>query len=259
MKIREVGIVLANAILGGNLESLSSISNPRAVAYYHSECRFLYRCLFPKKEFIQKPVWKLFEADQVPVVIYSDAAEEWLRPVGSFTVDLVSMCMLCQILKPKVVLEIGTLRGSGALHWAGNSPEANVYTLDLPSGGAPALALTEMDRHYVRSHFDIKKMSFDGRPEADRIHCLYGDSAKFDFSFLFGRVDLIFIDGAHSYEYVRSDTLRTVECAKPGSVIAWHDYGRVGFNGVSKWLHEYSKQGMKIYRVPGGSLAYARI
>jgi hypothetical protein len=259
MKIREVGIVLANAILGGNLQSLLAAGDPRGVAYYHMECRFLYKCLFPKKEFIQKPVWELFGVDRVPVVFYADAAGGWFQSVASFTADLVSMCMLCQILEPKVILEIGTFRGSGALHWAGNAPGAEVYTLDLPADRTPALSLTETDRHHIRGHSETQKMAFDGRPEIGRIHCLYGDSAIFDFSPFLGKVDLFFIDGAHSYEYVRNDTLRAVECSKPGSVIAWHDYGRVGFNGVSKWLHEFSKQGKTIYRVPGGSLAYTRL
>jgi hypothetical protein len=85
------------------------------------------------------------------------------------------------------------------------------------------------------------------------------DSAKFDYSPFNRRVDLFFIDGAHSYPYVRDDTLKALECCRPGSVIAWHDYGRHGVNGVSRWLHEFSR-GRKIYCIPGGgSLAYMRV
>jgi hypothetical protein len=91
-------------------------------------------------------------ADEVPMVLYGDAASEWFKPVGSYSADLMSMCMLCQILQPKVVLEIGTYHGSGALHWAGNAPNAHVYTLDLPEETAPMLALTSMDRQHVAEH-----------------------------------------------------------------------------------------------------------
>jgi hypothetical protein len=45
----------------------------------------------------------------------------------------------------------------------------------------------------------------------------------------------------------------------PGSIIVWHDYGRFGINGVSRWLHEFAAQGRELYRVPGGSLAYMRV
>ncbi len=259
MNLREVGILLRNGILAGNIESLRDIGDPRKVAHYHSECRFLYKCIFPKKEFPQKPVWEAFGSDRVPIVLYPEAAQEWFRPVASYSADLVSMCMLCQILKPRMILEIGTFRGSGALHWAANAPEAQVYTLDLPSAAAPKLATTEMDKRFVDGHAASARMFFAEKEESRRIHCLFGDSATFDFSPFFGKIDLLFIDGAHSYEYVRNDTTRAMPCCKPGSVVAWHDYGRLGFNGVSKWLHEFAASGRAICRIPGGSLAYSKI
>jgi predicted O-methyltransferase YrrM len=259
MRIREIAIVIRNMLLGGNLDSLLVLNDPRAAVQYVAESRFLYRCIFPNGGLPQKPVWEFLGADQVPVVLYSDAAKEWFRPVASYAVDLVSMCMICQILKPKVILEIGTLHGAGALHWAGNAPDAEVYTLDLPESARPALPLTVVDREHVQAHAKSQRQLFEERPEGKRIHCLHGDTANFDFSRFFGKVDLLFIDGAHSYEYVRNDTLRTWACCKPGSVICWHDYGRLGVNGVSKWLHEFAREGRQIYRVQGGSLAYTKI
>jgi predicted O-methyltransferase YrrM len=260
MKAREVGIILRNVILGGNLESLLGMGNPQLALQYVFESRFLYRCLFPDRDGLpEKPVWEAMGTEQTSAVLYGHAALEWFRPVASYTADLFSMCMLCQMLKPKVIFEIGTCRGAGALHWAGNAPEAEVYTLDLPPATAPSLDVTAGDRACVGVHADTTRMEFEGRPEARRIHCLYGDTATFDFSPFAGKVDLFFIDGSHSYEYVRNDTMRAYTCCKPGSVIAWHDYGRQGFNGVSKWLHELARQGKQIYRIPGGSIAYTQI
>jgi Methyltransferase domain len=93
---------------------------------------------------------------------------------------------------------------------------------------------------------------------ARKIHPLTGDSAEYDYSLYHGLVDLFFIDNAHSYEYVRSDTLNAMKCCHPGSVIAWHDFGRVGVNGVSRWLLEFSKQ-HQVYSVRGGSIAFCVI
>jgi hypothetical protein len=90
---------------------------------------------------------------------------------------------------------------------------------------------------------------------ASKIQPLFGDSASFDYSPFIDRIDLFFIDGAHSYEYVRSDTLNALKCCRPGGVIAWHDFGRAGVNGVSRWLVEFSKQ-YPVFAVPGGSLAF---
>lgn len=256
MKAREIAIVIRNVVLGANLESLGSLNHPRMVANFATECRFLYHSLFPNGGLPQKPVWEALGAEQTSVTLYGKASEDWFRPVASYATDLVSMCMLCQLLKPKVIFEIGTYHGSGALHWAGNAPGAELYTLDLPASVSASLSVTAMDTQHIVEHAREGRMEFVGTPEAARIHCLYGDTAVFDFSPFKGKVDLFFIDGAHSYGYVRNDTLRAFDCCKPGSVIAWHDYGKMGFNGVSRWLHELAREGKKIYRVPGGSLAY---
>jgi predicted O-methyltransferase YrrM len=259
MKARELAIVMRNVIMGGNLDSLIHARRLRETVYYITESRFLHKCIFQAGGLPSKNVWELLGGREVPVLIYGDAAQEWFRPVASFAADLVSMCMICQILKPKTIFEIGTFHGAGALHWAGNAPGAEVYTLDLPPSERPSLTVTSVDLQHVNGYRKEHQMLFDGRSEARRIHCLYGDSANFDFSPFHGKVDLLFIDGAHSYEYVRNDTLRAEACCKPGSVIAWHDYGRVGFNGVSKWLHEFARERKGLYRIPGGSLAFLQL
>ena len=111
MKVREIGIVIRNMILGANLESLGSLNHPRRVANYATECRFLYRSLFPNGGLPEKSVWEAFGAEQTTVTLYGKASEDWFRPVASLATDLISMCMLCQILKPKIIFEIGTYHG----------------------------------------------------------------------------------------------------------------------------------------------------
>jgi hypothetical protein len=253
---------LRNVIVGGNLAAARFIAEPRKLVSYVSECLFLLR-LVDQQGLPQAPVWKGLrlpgETGDVGITIFPDAAEEWFRGAASFGVDLVSLCTLCRILQPKIIFEIGTLYGSGALHLAGNSPGADVYTLDLDPSERPSLSTTVIDDEHVRLHSGVPECHFAGRPEEKRIHSLHGDSAKFDFSSWSGKVDLFFIDGAHSYEYVRNDTAKALACCHTGSVVAWHDYGRVGLNGVSKWLHELRDQGREIHRIPGGSLAYARV
>jgi Methyltransferase domain len=101
-----------------------------------------------------------------------------------------------------------------------------------------------------------KGETLEGRKDTARIHRLLGDSATFDFSPYARNIDLFFIDGAHTYEYVKNDTLKALECCHPGSVIAWHDYGRMGINGVTRWLHEFVRSHFPVYRVPNGSLAF---
>lgn len=251
-------IAARNLVWAGSPAALSFATRPREMVNYVTECLFLRRSLNPNGDLAQRTPWEAFGIkDPVPVIIDPDAAKEWFRPAASFAADLIALCALAKISHPQLIFEIGTLHGSGALHLAMNAPGAEVYTLDLPPQTTPKLTTTISDRAHVHEHSE-NRFAFTGRPEATRINCVYGDSATFDFSSFKSKVDLFFIDGAHSYDYVRNDTLKALDCCHSGSVLAWHDYGRVGVNGVSRWLHEFRAQ-RDIFRVPGGSLAFTVI
>jgi predicted O-methyltransferase YrrM len=112
-----------------------------------------------------------------------------------------------------------------------------------------------MDESNIRASLGVRQYHFEDADVKNKITCLFGDSAEFDFSPFRRKADFFFIDGAHSYDYVKSDTFNALKCCHPGSVIAWHDYGRSGVNGVTKWLHELAKEN-KIYSIPGGSVAF---
>ena len=59
----------------------------------------------------------------------------------------------------------------------------------------------------------------------NRIVQLYGDTATFDFSPYYNAIDLVFVDGAHSYEYVVNDSIIAERLlSNKRGVILWHDY-----------------------------------
>jgi hypothetical protein len=258
--VRTLGIVLKNVALGANFASLSLIARPASFVGYSSESLFLYKTLTGKRRLKQRPVFDVIPCaniEEIKLTKLSDSGM-YFGPLPALTQDLISLCLMCRALKPRVIFEIGTLKGYTALHLALNAPSATVYTLDLPGSGDPSLATTMMDSQHVESHRQIKKLCFEDVEEVrGRVHCLYGDSALFDFSPFYEKVDLFFVDGAHSYEYVRSDTISALRCCRKGSYIAWHDFGRVGVNGVSRYLFELA-QTREIYSIPGGSLAFMR-
>jgi predicted O-methyltransferase YrrM len=255
-------IAVRNVLVCGNAISAKLLSRPTMVVSYASECWFLYRTYADERGLQQRNVFEILGKDQNGHVLDVKLAPlrgkgNWFQTLASYTVDIVSLCLLCSLVKPQTVFEIGTLDGYTSLHFALNTaPQTRIYTLDLPFEEAnPALRTTWVDAANIRAHRRADGYVFDGRPEADRIHCLFGDSAAFDYGPFLDAVDLFFIDGAHSYEYVRSDTLNALRCCRKGGVIAWHDFGRAGLNGVSKWLLEFSRD-HKVYSVPGGSLAF---
>jgi predicted O-methyltransferase YrrM len=251
--------VARNLVLGGNLASLSLVARPRALLAYTTECLFLLKAMAGRRGVRSGSVFQVLGGSpSTDITIANLEAETWLRPVASYTADLVSLCLICRALQPRRVFEIGTLQGYTALHFALNTPpDAVIHTLDLPQAtpAAPALQTTIMDDAHIRSGTRATRRVFEGTPVAGKIVPLFGDSATFDFSPFHGRVDFFFIDGAHSYDYVASDTRRAFDCVRAGGVIAWHDFGRVGVNGVTRLVGEVARA-REVHAIPGGSLAF---
>lgn len=138
----------------------------------------------------------------------------------------------------QTIFEIGTFNGRTTVNLAANAQRARVYTLDLPvtSGSDTSLRAEPADRAYMPNG---RAAAFDGAAEAQRITQLRGDSARFDFTPFMGMIDLCFVDGAHSYEYVINDSLRALDLMHRGGVIFWHDYGV--WSGVTQALDELTQ------------------
>lgn len=258
--IKTTGTVIKNIILGSNIISLFLLKQPRKMITYVSENLFLYKALNSQRGIPQKNVYEVLPVENVVTIKLGSlmTGGAWFGSSSSYTADLISLCLICRIIKPKVVFEIGTMKGYTAFHFALNTPdEAKIYTLDLPKEANTNVKLntTVTDDIHIKKYTESEQYQFEKSEVASKIICLYGDSADFDFSSFYNIVDLFFIDGAHSYEYVRSDTMNALKCCRPGSVIAWHDFGRVGVNGVSKWLKEFSKK-HEVFSILGGSLAF---
>jgi hypothetical protein len=247
MNLETLAIALKTMLLGGNLKSLTLLPHPRQLMLYLTESLLLFQALTGKRGIPQRNIYEVLPAGESEMICLGNLTRSghWLGTASSFSSDLVGLCLICRLLKPKTIFEIGTLSGYTALQCARNAPEdARVYTLDLPQDPSvhPALRTAADDVKYIRAHPESKPYVFENTAVAAQITPLYGDSAVFDF-------------GSHSYEYVRSDTLNALKCCHPGSVIAWHDFGRALVPGVSKWILELSKT-RTIYCVPGGSLAF---
>lgn len=260
-QLREAASVGArNVLTGSSLASLSMAGRPRQMIQYLADSLFLHKAMSGRRGVPQKNVAEVFGvAGPVPVRLANlDSSHAWFWPQGFYTQDIVSLCLICLIQKPRVVFEIGTLWGYTAYHFALNtSDETTVYTLDLPRdpGTRAALPVSAVDSVHIRERSDADRFCFDGTQESSKIKRLTGDSASFDFAPYHGVVDFFFIDGAHSYEYVRSDTLNAMKCCRPGAVIAWHDYGKASLPGLSRWLDECAKK-WPIYSIPGGTVAF---
>ena len=146
---------------------------------------------------------------------------------------------LCSLLQCKTFFEIGTLHGKTTWTVARTNPDISLFTLDLPSKEVAAQTELEFTDEHLLSGWDSGR-DFIGTPEAARIHQLFGDTATFDFSPYHGAMDMVYIDGSHSYSYVKNDTEAAMRLMSPMGTIIWDDYPR--YPGVYLYLNEKAKQ-----------------
>lgn len=141
--------------------------------------------------------------------------------------ELLDICSLVKVLKPEIVFEIGTFKGQTAHHIAISYDKTLVYTLDLLAIEDLEIPLHERELSLARiSTSNRDSRCFRGTPHSTRIVELFGDSLVFDFAPYKHKVNLVFIDAAHDYRHVRSDTNNALLMLAPGGVILWHDFAR---------------------------------
>jgi len=146
-------------------------------------------------------------------------------------IELLIISLLISTLKPKKIFEIGTFNGRTTINMALNQPkDGEVVTLDLPTNETK-LPLAETEEKYI--------LGKDGRRQTHaQIKQIYGDSADYDFTDYIDRVDFMFVDGSHSYEYTINDSKVAYNLVRRGGYILFHDYGNPSWPGVTEALNE---------------------
>ena len=160
--------------------------------------------------------------------------------------ELIAVCRITQVLRPRHIFEFGTHEGRTTLNLAANSPDdAKVYTLDLAPAGGRLPGGTIVGQRYLQTPYDGK------------IEQLHGNSLDFDFSSYAGRMDLVFVDAGHSIECVTNDSQAAAEMLRgDGGVIIWHDYRVI--DGVTRCLERLYGQGglwRRLKQIEGTQLA----
>ncbi len=136
---------------------------------------------------------------------------------NSFPTDMVLLQNLCKQKPNCNYLEIGTWRGESAMAVADFCE--NCYSLNLSNSKMKSVGLAD---DYINQHELFSKNN-------PKIQHIKGDSMKFDFSDYYGKMDVVFVDGNHHYNFVLNDTKEAYKLLKDdNSVIVWHDYTKNG-------------------------------
>lgn len=133
---------------------------------------------------------------------------------SSLVTDLALLRSLASSFESCEYLEIGTWRGESLLNVAAVANHCT--SINLSPDDIIAMGLPEK---YARLHGCLLK-------DQTNIKTIHANSRMFNFNSLNQKYDLIFIDGDHSYEGVKSDTEKVFSLLNDeNSIIVWHDYG----------------------------------
>lgn len=121
----------------------------------------------------------------------------------------------------ETVLEIGSGRGGTLWAWSKLPNNKTVISLDLP-GGEFGGGLTEDDKERIKNWMELDKNTYLCAADSHSLdtftvikETLQGVSD--------GEVDILFIDGDHTYEGVKKDFMMYSELCKKGGLIVFHD------------------------------------
>ena len=174
--------------------------------------------------------------------------------VGAFQHRAEILPFLRELLAqpPRAVAEIGRAQGGTlALLCRAASPDALVISLDLP-GGVYSGSAPPLNRGFWR-----KPLLEALRGPGQELRLIDADSkapaaVELFRSALGGRqLDLLFIDGDHTYEGVKADYELYSGFVKPGGVIAFHDI-QPGFEDQGVAVRRFWKE----YPLPGARREY---
>lgn len=174
--------------------------------------------------------------------------------------ELVFLAGLVKGLEPKTIFEIGTFDGLSTVNMAANAPEdCLIYTLDIPEEELQdsTYKIDSINSSMVKN--PNRQGFFKDSDLSRKIIPLYGDSAKFNYLPYKGKMDIVFIDASHTFDYCYQDTFKALDLVKPGGVILWHDYNKVRLlPGVTESLNKVQREtDLQLYwmndsRVVGG-------
>ncbi|MFT4283125.1 MAG: class I SAM-dependent methyltransferase [Candidatus Woesearchaeota archaeon] len=151
------------------------------------------------------------------------------------------ICALAKKNNPKRILEIGTFHGSTTVNLANNtSDDAKIITIDLRKN---------VERKNVGKF--IKKHALN-----KKITQKYADDKNFNLKNL-GFFDFIYIDGDHSYEGVKKDTVNALEIISKG-ILVWDDYNPKSHKRTMEGILDGKKKKKpvikKLYKIKGTKL-----
>lgn len=203
-------------MLTGLKNRIKLFLNPKlSVRYVHQEPE-------NQQEIKKAYLLKKYGFCQLPTIDLIDLFPDFSETVNNYTylegTSLVTDIALLKALARKYnncnYLEIGSWRGESLSNVAEVAKKCVSITLSPTE-----MKALDFGEEFIDAHGIFSK-------HLDNVTKIEHNSQTFDFSKLGEKFDLVFVDGDHSYEGVKTDTEKVLGLLKDNSsVVVWHDYG----------------------------------
>jgi len=132
--------------------------------------------------------------------------------------EIGAVCDLARPMKPKIILEIGTSRG-GTLYLFSRLAQPGGLVISIDKPGEPGSVRPVMRAVYrtFGKKNGVQVMTLDRDSHAAGTH------AEIERILAGRQIDLLFIDGDHSYEGVKADFESYRRWVAPNGIVAMHD------------------------------------
>jgi len=152
--------------------------------------------------------------------------------------DYLALAAVIVHARPKRIFEIGTYKGLTSNFFLELNPDCEVTSIAFVRS-----FINSFWRKYNNTDLGRKDVgAFVTDYNKNRFVQLYGDSHKLnamDLKNRFGKFDMIFIDGDHTREGVKEDTLLAKKIIGDNGIICWHDVNpKEKYLGVKMYLEE---------------------
>ena len=195
------------------------------------------------------------------VIIKSFSISSSNKIVG-MTSDLEAWIIASLSRISKNIFEFGTCSGKTTYMMALNSSsDSKITSITLNPDEIEGIAKENDDNKVsyrnIKNESIYKKFLFSGDEIEKKIKIIFQNSLDFDNQEFKGKIDLIFIDGGHTYSVVKNDSEKSFEMLSEKGIILWHDYvpGKQSAKDVVRYIHEISKN-KKLYSIKGTTLVY---
>ena len=143
-----------------------------------------------------------------------------------------------------------------------NSNENSKFTtITLNPGEALSFAKKTDDNDVsfrnIKNESIYNKFLFSNSEVEQKIDIIFQNSLEFNEKRFEKKMDLIFIDGGHTYSVVKNDTEKAFKMLNSDGIILWHDYvpGKRSSRDVVKYIDEISKN-VTIQNIKNTSICY---